>query len=367
MSDRIEDLKNNMNTILTANNLPTSRDIPYYDKLARFNVLDPYNKFTYGKEYLFFTKPDCHIVEPNTMNLNPALSGDPFFIDLKNRLPGVITQLQASAGSTPNTVDAVKSPFMNLLCNSKTSTLELPGMSATTMDGPANLWGGSNTYRKDAWNADENIEFSIEFEDTKNLDIYNLLKAYEMYHRYKMAGYIYPPNLGGAAVNSNGVYYDTYTAKKELHDVFGIYKFIVDDDYTNILYYAYICGAYFVNVPRDAFNSVNGTTEGIKYTVDFKAFYVNDADPTILADFNALVTSKYGTPGTNKEVPLLEHSKYNSAGNEVKYSNTSSYKNVNPKIVGTWPTFPLVTMVNRGSNSGLPDTMNYNYQLHWFK
>lgn len=363
MADQIKELSKNTSTIMKANNIPKDgKSVQYYDRLARFSVLDPYNKFTYGKEYLFFTKPDCHIVEPNTMTLNPVLQGDPFFTDLLNRYPAVINQLQKSAGSTSQTEYAAKSPFMNLLCNSKTSTLELPGMTAGTMDGPANMWGGSNTYRKDAWIADENLEFSIEFEDTKNLDIYNLLKAYEMYHRYKMAGYIYPPNLAGASVDDNGVYYDTYTAKKELHDVFGIYKIIVDDDFTDILYYAYIYGAYFMNVPRDAFNSVNGVVEGMKYTVDFKAFGVSD-DPTVLAQFNNLVLNSYKDETSKAELNIVDFIAENGiAANSLP----KSFTDYNPRINTTWARYPLITRPTYSDTSGMPDTMKYNYQLHWY-
>ena len=362
MADQIKLLNDNKKTIMKANNIPyNGKSIQYYDRLARFSVLDPYNKFTYGREYLFFTKPDCHIVEPNTMDLNPVLQGDPFFTDLLNRYPVVINQLQSSAGHTSATEYAANSPFMNLLCNSKTSTLELPAMSASTMDGPANMWGGSNTYRKDAWIADENLEFSIEFEDTKTLGIYNLLKAYEMYHRYKMAGYIYPPNLAGAT-ETDGVYYDTYTAKKELHDVFGIYKIIVDENYTDILYYAYIYGAYFVNVPRDAFNSVNGVTEGMKYTVDFKAFGVSD-DPTVLAQFNTLVLSKYKNDKAISELNVVDFIGKNGMPTKKTPDN---FKNYNPRINTTWAKYPLITKSNYSANSGLPDTMKYNYQLHWY-
>ena len=362
MADQIAELEKNKGTIMKSNNIPINgKSLQYYDRLARFNVLDPYNKFTYGKEYLFFTKPDCHIVEPNTMTLNPVLQGDPFFVDLLNRYPAVINQLQKSAGYTTQTEYAAKSPFMNLLCNSKTSTLELPGMSATTMDGPANMWGGTNTYRKDAWIADENLEFSIEFEDTKTLDIYNLLKAYEMYHRYKMAGYIYPPNLAGATEN-DGVYYDTYTAKKELHDVFGIYKIIVDEDYTDILYYAYVYGAYFVNVPRDAFNSVTGVTEGMKYTIDFKAFGVSD-DPTVLAQFNTLVLNSYKNETSKSELNIVDFIGENGI---PANSTPNSFKNYNPRINTTWARYPLITRPNRSINSGMPDTMKYQYQLHWY-
>lgn len=350
--------------ILIANNAPIGRnDIRYYDRISKFGVLDPYNKLTFGKEYLFFTKPDCHIFTPNTTDLQPALKDDPFFIDLKARQPDVIGQLQRSCGSSPNgpVASEVQSPFMNLLTNSVTNTLNISGLTAGTMDGPGNMWGSGISYRKDAWNGDEQLEFSLEFEDTKYLDIYYLLKAYELYNRYKMAGYIYPPNLAGAKETSNGDYYDTYTAKKQLHDVFGIYKFIVDDDYTRLLYWAYICGAYFVNVPRDAFDSMNGMVEGLKFTVDFKAFCVDDMNPMILADFNQLVLDKYSSKIESGICEIVD-----SNGNTTFSKGSETYDRIN----GEWASFPLVTKATENADRtklGIPSTMKYAYELHWFK
>lgn len=351
--------------ILIANNAPTGRnDIRYYDRISKFGVLDPYNKLTYGKEYLFFTKPDCHIFEPNTTNLQEVFKNDQFFIDLKERQPDVIGQLQRSAGSDNTSgplSSEVQSPFMNLLTNSVTNTLDLSALSAGTMDGPANMWGSGMSYRKDAWGGDEQVEFSLEFEDTKYLDIYYLLKAYEIYNRYKMAGYIYPPNLSGAKVTANGDYYDSYTAKKQLHDTFGIYKFIVDDDYTRLLYWAYVCGAYFVNVPRDAFNSMNGVVEGLKFTVDFKAFCVDDMNPIILADFNNLVLSKYSS---KIESGITERV---TGGGSTEYTSESeTYDRIN----GEWATFPLITKATENADRtklGIPSTMKHVYEIHWFK
>lgn len=364
-NDAITNMANNVSSIMKTHNLPSSsNDIRYYDRFSRFGLIDPYGKFKYGKEYLFFTKPDLHIYKPNTTTLQPTFSNDPFFVDLHNRHPGVITQLQRSAGSTTATTEAARSPFMNLLSNSKLDSLELNGLSAGTMDGPANMWGGSSTYRKDSWIGDENVEFSLQFEDNKTLDIYYLLKAYENYHRYMMMGYIYPPNISNAATDDNGNYFDSYTANKELHTTFGIYKFIVDEDYGTLLYWAYVCGAYFVNVPRDAFSSIEGTTEGLKYSVEFKAFCVDDMNPTILANFNNYVLNAY-TSGNYVECPLNRH--VTSSGivldNMPSTNDISFYTTMN----GEWPLFPLIKQVNRSTNSGLPNTMNYKYEMVWYK
>lgn len=363
----IDTLKKKTSSIMLTNNLLSQgQDVRYYDRLARFGVLDPYNKLTFGKEYLFFTKPDLHIYTPNTSTLQPVFANDPFFVDLDKRLPEVILQLQRSAGAGRGSAETRKSPFMNLLCNSVTNNLELSGLTAGTMDGPANMWGGTNSYRKDAWMGDEQIEFTLEFEDTKTLDIYYLLKAYENYHRYMMMGYIFPPNIGSAPADDNGQYFDAYTANKELHTTFGIYKFIVDDDYTTILYWAYVCGSYFMNVPRDAFNSIDGVvSDGLKYSVDFKAFCADDMNPVILSNFNKYVLDAYGDKSSYTEVGLNKH--VTTDGTEFIDFPSDDSLDYYTTFNGEWGKFPLIKQVDRTNTNGLPSTMDYKYELHWYK
>ena len=164
--------------VLRSNLIYDRADLNWYEKFNRFGFMDPYNNLTQTKEYLFFTKPDCHIFSPGTTKLQPVLANDPFFIDMANRYPHVIQQLQSSAGSSGNNNDdnIVKNPFMVLLSNSVKNSMDLPALTANEMDNSTNMYGTTMPYRKDAWTGDENVEFSLEFEDSRFLEVYLLLK-----------------------------------------------------------------------------------------------------------------------------------------------------------------------------------------------
>ena len=69
-----------MNSVLWANNLCNRSDIRWYEKFNRFGALDPYNAVGKTKEYIFFTKPDLHLVSPGTNILNPELKNQPYFL-----------------------------------------------------------------------------------------------------------------------------------------------------------------------------------------------------------------------------------------------------------------------------------------------
>lgn len=368
----VNDLSTDLSKILKSNLIYNRQDLQWYSTFNRFGFLDPYTGLSQSKEYLFFTKPDCHIFTPGTSTLQPMLKNNTFFADMSYRYPYVLQQLQRSAGSdgSVNDADIVKNPFMVLLSNSVKNSMDLQALTASEMDGPTNQFGTSINYRKDAWTGDENVEFSLEFEDSRFLEVYLLTKAYEEYERYKTSGQIYPPNIekapefGTAKHNCN-----KYISNKELHDTFGIYRIIVGEDYETILYWAYVCGCYIASVPRDAFNDIkNG--EGLRYTVDFKGFYVYDMDPLILANFNKLIMDAYGDQSSNRaRLPIYG---IKNPTSDYGTDNANLKEESNSSINGSWARYPMVAKIQGAGKSSsywdtiAPSGMRYTYQLHWF-
>ena len=151
---------------LWANGIYKRSDMARFQKFHRFGCIDPFNRVNNTREYLFFTKPDLHIFDARGV-LNPELSNMPIFRDAFDRhYEQVMEQLQLSVSTT--------GPFMNLLSNAKTSNLDLPGISADDMETSENLYGTKMHYRKGSDSSDENFDFSLEFEDTKYLEVYHL-------------------------------------------------------------------------------------------------------------------------------------------------------------------------------------------------
>ena len=354
------------NDLLKSNLIYNRAELSWYEKFNRFGFMDPYNNLSQSKEYLFFTKPDCHIFTPNTTTLQPELKNNPFFIDMANRYPHVLQQLQSSAGSVNGSAEdnITRNPFMVLLSNSVKNSIDLPSLTANEMDNSTNLYGTTLPYRKDAWTGDENIEFNLEFEDSRFLEVYLLLKAYEEYERYKTIGLIYPPNISGAPEFGEAKHNaNSYITEKRLHDVFGIYRIIVGEDYETIIYWAYLCGCYFTTVPRDAFNDLkNG--EGLNFSVGFKAFCVSDMDPTVLVNFNRLIYKSYGKSAANR-------SRLYIYGKESSDDYTNLKKETHERINGDWAKYPLIAKRYRSeyiTTDAWPGTpeMGYTYQLQWF-
>lgn len=338
-------------SIMNSNNLYNRSDIEWYTKFNRFGCLDPYNSLTNTREYLFFTKPDLHICEPGTGQMNPELNNNSFFTELFNRYPSVISQLQESAGIFGASGEYGDNyPFMNVLSNSVKNTMDMPEISSGMVDNAATLYGTSIEYRGDGFSSDEKHDFSLEFEDTKYLELYHLFKAYEEYERLKNVGLITPPNIDFAPVDEESGYcYSYYIKNKVLHDQFAIYKFIVDEDYETIIYYAVAQGVTIKSVPREAFSDIK-PDGGLRYSVNFVAQFVFDMEPWILTNFNALINRKMGYD--NSTPTYLPVYNFNEG-----------------RVDGRWAVSPyIVRKLQSDYNPGVwlgPSSMMYDYKLKW--
>lgn len=280
-----EDKGNLFKSIYHSANIFTEKETDLFHNRYRNGVLNAYQTLTNSKEFLFFTKPDLNIIPvennitSNIVNINGSvidpdrylngiLQNYPFWVELTKRYPGVIECLQSSLH-----LNGRNDPFNHLLANMVQSNIDVPGLSAEMTETPSNTYGVNYTYRGSSEASDDGFDFSLEFKDTKYLHVYNFFKAYEEYETLKHHGVI-APWIG-------------YIYDKILHDQYSIYKFVVGDDGETIIYYAKYYGVKSKSLPRDVFNA-NTYDNGLSYSIDFNAAFVEDMNPLILSDFNNL-------------------------------------------------------------------------------
>lgn len=265
-------------SLIMANAIYDKFDMKWFNKFSRFGVIDPFNALTTTKEYVFITKPDlCILNVSNSYEINDAIAGSAFFQDAVNRYLPVCKQLQSSS-------DPSNGPFMNILSNSLTSSLDLPGISADTIETSANIMGTRISYRGTSHKSDEDFDFNLEFEDTKYLDVYMLFKMYDMYEKLKWDGAI-------DFTNPSAERWKNYIINKVLHDQVSMYKIVVGEDGYRIIYWARITGCFPTSIPRDAFSDMSNS-DPQKITVGWRGHFVRDMDPLILSEFNKLVANK---------------------------------------------------------------------------
>jgi hypothetical protein len=266
-----------VNSLVMANGIYNRYEMDWYKKFTRFGIIDPYNAMTNTREYVFITKPDLCLMDTRTENPHVLLSKNPFFVDAIKRYHQVARQLQSSVSKSDG-------PFMTMLSNSLTSTLDLPGISADTIETAGNIMGTRINYRGTSYRSDQDFDFNLEFEDTKYLDIYMLFKMYDEYEKLKWNGALEFNNEHSSA-------WVNYIVNKVLHDQVTMYKFVVGEDGSRIIYWARITGCIPTSIPRDAFGDMTNTG-GQKLTVGWKGHFVRDMDPLIISHFNLLVKNK---------------------------------------------------------------------------
>ena len=256
---------------LHGSNLFTKDEIDLYSNIYRFGLYNPYGAVTNLKEYLFFTKPDLNILTRKSTgeligSLNDNLVGSTFWQEINNERRNTLAMLQNSYVPGWN----------KLLQNSVISNLEIPALEGTTVESPVNNYGVGFQYRGTSEASDDSIDFTLEFKDTKWLDIYYFFRAYEDYETLKHHGLVSP--------------WEGYITNRILHDQFAIYKFMVGDDMETIVYWCKLYGVMPMGLPRDVFSQTD-FSNGLSYTISFKAAFFEDMRLDIISDFNDL--SKY--------------------------------------------------------------------------
>lgn len=260
------------------------QDMSMIDAFHRFPRIDPFRAMPTNREYAFFVKPNLHIFQDNGYTLNEELNTCPFFTDLMDRgYAPILRQLQANVDYSH--------PFINILTNRKISNIDVPTIQAEDIETGQNFYGTRIKYRRGTERSDEECDFSVEFEDTKYLEIYLLFKAFDEYEKRKWYGLVTPPD-------------ESYIQNKVLHDQIAVYKFVVGEDGETLIYWAKYIGVYPVVIPRDIFSDIPQDGH-LKITIQFRSMFIEDMMPNIFEDFNELSRAMYSR-GDLYEMPLWD-------------------------------------------------------------
>lgn len=307
-----------MKEVLAANKIFADSDADWYNKFNRYGWIDLVNTDTLCTEFLFFTKPDLRIFRNpsyKTAVLTNELNTIPFFRDAVKRNRDALLQLNYSVPDK----NGVKNPFMYLLSNAVTSKLDLPTISASAQESTPNIYGTTLNYRSHSMPSDINYDFSLSFIDTRDLEVYTMVKAYDEYMKLLKLGEVTPLKK--------------YIISRCVPEQFSIYKFIIGSDGETILYYAKLTGVYFTDVPRSDFGDPG--SDGFKYSLSFHAQFVEDNNPLIISEFNKISPH----PKNSKLVGPYNHS-------------LGIVDNV-------FVSYPRIKLIKRGSK--------YKYVMKWIK
>lgn len=316
---------------LNANGIFRQADMKYNESFYRFPRNDPYNYVDGAREYLFFTKPDLPLVMDSTATdpsgfLTEPAKLIPYFVDLAKSAgyrKSVFSNLSYSGTKRHDGC-----PFMRILSNRKTSNMDIPDIQVEELETAVNMYGTKIIYPKSSQSNDEGIDFTVEFEDTRFLEIYHLFKVWDYYRSLKWYGLISPASflkefganksqkasdslLEQAAQHASGAIdqvrqslmdpaqsygsverdYVGYIFHKVLHDHIRVFKFLIDNDGESVLYAASAIGCYPKTIQRSSFSEIPDRGP-LKITVGFKVSgWFDDVLTNVVRDFNTIVGS----------------------------------------------------------------------------
>ena len=252
--------------------LPPSSDsvehsiVEYSKYYNRFKIANPNLSLQKGFAHVFFVRPSCNILTPSGDLTDSVKSSALFNYAIKNR-PELVRELSAHGHKKDN-------DFMMTLSNyaiSFSNNSEYIDTTAygDTYTGYKVVFGKHNIESKSAG------EFTVSFEDDRNLDIYQIDRMWVEY--------------------ISGVYRGLFAPTKEdiynkiLDYTSAVYYIITAEDGESIIFWTKYYGVFPTNVPTEQYSWASGNIlngENIRLDITFRYSFKRDYDPEIIEEFN---------------------------------------------------------------------------------
>lgn len=269
--------------------------------------------------HVFFTRPDCRILTYNgnsRYSLTDNVENDNLFRDAYQNHLDILKQLVQDT--------EFSNQFMYYLSN-KADGFDLSDKTLDTESYGKNLFGHEVVYGRHTEKSKTAGTFSIPYNDTRNLDIYNLHNYWIHYIEGVYRGTIQPLRMN--------------IVQKILDYVCSVYYFVTAEDNETIIYWTKFYGVFPTNTPDSILSWEIGTPiQNPKATINYAYSWRSmDDDPKVLLDFN-------------------NNSSYGGLSNDFKYQRT--YEPDRMGLGSTWVGAPFVEKLPLKNGT-------YEYKLRW--
>lgn len=292
-----------------------SRYTNYYNRFKLPTVNDAFQK---GFAHVFFTRPDCNVLNPAGNALSSSFQSDPEFYYAWQNNPDLVKQLALDNGQSHH--------FMLSLSNKAASfSLKDEQINADTYG--KTLKGWQIAYGRNNVESKSSDRFTVKFNDDRSLHIY-------MLHRL-WVDYISDVYQGRKAPKPE------YIRDRMLDYAASCYYIITAEDGETIIFWSKYYGVFPTTIPSNQYgwaaeNVIKNPDIDIEYQYSFK----EDMNPEALTEFNI----NAGVNGKNQTyVPTFDP--------KLGHSGT------------TWVGAPYIELVTNNSDPGC----NYTFKLRFSK
>ena len=313
---------------------------------AQFANITTYNRtklpiadleFRKGFRHIFFTRPECYVMSRTDKNgnLTPSLCEqaeyDEDFSSCYTRMPHVIKMLAPIYVSGSFSQNGINSNWNYLLSNRVSSMSTATTTSMTIMENINKSIEGYTVTPAMHVESRQGSTLDFKFRDTKNLEVYEMLRMWMLYMYKRKKGIFSPPYNGYAYrngfLNFNGqesmpVYTSTSSKNSEFRSITlhpydraleycsSVYDIVTNESMTKILYWCKYYGVYPTSATLDGLSSENNNaiTNEMSVSSTFKYHYKLECVNKTLVEFNynAGITDDMGR--INESVKKIETS-----------------------------------------------------------
>lgn len=291
--------------------------------VARKSMFTSYNRiklpivdteYRKGFRHVFFTRPECYIMANNNI-LSEQCAYDEDFLSCYSRMPHILKVLSpVYVTSLYNGIHDINSNWNYLLCNRIVSMQSAIKTGSEPSQQHATTPLGYSVIAPSYITSMSNSNLSVTFSETKNLEVYEMLRMWMLYNHKRKYGIFSPPFNGYAPTNGflsdnpdgvsglsdkmhvkdashnnfAGVLYHPYD--RALENCASIFEIYTNESMTKILYWCKYYGVYPEEASIEGFSSeINkaATAEsGLKCNATFRYQRKLECVDKSLVEFN---------------------------------------------------------------------------------
>jgi len=285
-------------------------------KYNRFKLPTPDSQLQRTFAHVFFVKPQCNIMldDSTGQSMTGQFENNPDYMYAASNSPYIIKELSKSANNQDT-------QFSFILSNAAKS-FSLSDEYINTDTYGTGYTGYKVSYGKHGVESRTASDFTVTFQDDRNLSIYRLLKLWVDYIEGVYTGTYYPT--------------DTTIVNHMLDYVGAVYYILTAEDGETILFWSKYYGVYPSSIPSTQYSWSAGTLlSQISLDVKFNYSWKEDYNINAITEFN--YNSSLGNFATSKQVKYLPvyNEEFGTAGQtwvgrpfiQTVYEGGSGYKN----------------------------------------
>lgn len=271
--------------------------------------------------HVFFTRPDCNILVPTGKGIGKLAGAlnhlSEYYYALKHS-PELLRQLTQDS--------AMYNHELMMFLSNKANSFELSDEYINDQTYGTSLTGFKVAYGTDSSESKTAGDFSIQYIDDRDLNVYHLHKLWTDYIAHVFRGRHSP--------KTDYIYY------KILDYVTSVYYFLLAEDGETVIFWSKYWGVFPIEAPSSAFSFAMDNPGGVRMPelrIKYRYSWKEDFNPLTLIEFNE----------HTRNLPLEYRNSYN------------------PNLAGTggsWSGLPFLETIGEANGDGVPYTIKLRFR-----